>query len=310
MKKTFLIAVAVVAVLVAAGLYQSHQIAIAPTTEKSDNKNNTNQESGTPNIGNGAASSSTSALGPNETLESMRTQSGLAFGEPEEKSFLWYTAENKTAATINGKSILVTGVSIDEVAAIKQILEKQNFQAVKNNTFNGYGAKIEGYQNSVTACLIESGANLVSRSDNPASANRGENGDIKVYCGRIAANETAKNLPDFTKITNFEACQQGGYPVIAANPRQCVTPETIFLEVETCKAPGGETMTLEEAIRLDESSQCAKEGSMKSNHFCNEGTGTWWIDLQAAKPGCNPACVIDVAKKTAEINWRCTGLKQ
>lgn len=41
---------------------------------------------------------------------------------------------------------------------------------------------------------------------------------------------------------------------------------------------------------------------------CNEGTKTYWIDLTLEKEGCNPACVIDVDKKSAEINWRCTGL--
>ena len=42
----------------------------------------------------------------------------------------------------------------------------------------------------------------------------------------------------------------------------------------------------------------------------NSNTGTWWIDLpiDREKPGCNPACVVDEAAKTAEVNWRCTGL--
>ena len=30
-------------------------------------------------------------------------------------------------------------------------------------------------------------------------------------------------------------------------------------------------------------------------------------DLNATKPGCNPACVVSESTKTAEINWRCTG---
>jgi len=42
--------------------------------------------------------------------------------------------------------------------------------------------------------------------------------------------------------------------------------------------------------------------------MCNNYTGTYWIDLDIDKPGCNPACVVDTVTKTAEINWRCTGL--
>lgn len=43
-------------------------------------------------------------------------------------------------------------------------------------------------------------------------------------------------------------------------------------------------------------------------YFCNEGTGTFWIDMNIQKKGCNPACVINIEDKSAEINWRCTGL--
>ena len=42
--------------------------------------------------------------------------------------------------------------------------------------------------------------------------------------------------------------------------------------------------------------------------ICNEMTGTVWIDLDADRPGCNPACVVDIEKLTAATNWRCTGL--
>ena len=49
-------------------------------------------------------------------------------------------------------------------------------------------------------------------------------------------------------------------------------------------------------------------GELKGNSFCNEGTNTWWIDLELKKEGCAPACVVNVADKSAEINWRCTGL--
>jgi len=49
-------------------------------------------------------------------------------------------------------------------------------------------------------------------------------------------------------------------------------------------------------------------GELKENSFCNEGTNTWWIDLDLEKEGCNPACVVNVLDKSAEINWRCSGL--
>lgn len=55
-------------------------------------------------------------------------------------------------------------------------------------------------------------------------------------------------------------------------------------------------------------SNCSLEGGLKSTHFCNDYTGTWWIDMDVQKEGCSPACIVDVETKQAEINWRCTGL--
>ena len=53
-----------------------------------------------------------------------------------------------------------------------------------------------------------------------------------------------------------------------------------------------------------------KNGTLEDFHYCNNVTGTWWIDFSPDEPkeGCNPACVVNVKSGEAEINWRCTGL--
>lgn len=55
---------------------------------------------------------------------------------------------------------------------------------------------------------------------------------------------------------------------------------------------------------------CIKGGEALSQGSYNENSQTWWFDanLNAAKPGCSPACVVSESSKSAEINWRCTGL--
>ena len=81
-------------------------------------------------------------------------------------------------------------------------------------------------------------------------------------------------------------------------------------QAEYCvKQDSGEKLSFSEAWDIAMHSDCVKEGPLKASHFCNEITGTWWIDLDIQKDGCSPACVINVVTKTAEINWRCTGLK-
>jgi len=56
---------------------------------------------------------------------------------------------------------------------------------------------------------------------------------------------------------------------------------------------------------------CIKGGeALTGGGTYNENSKTWWFDanLNAAQPGCNPACVVSEETKTVEINWRCTGL--
>ncbi len=74
----------------------------------------------------------------------------------------------------------------------------------------------------------------------------------------------------------------------------------------------GATMSFSEASEIAINSECGTQGTLKDTYFCNEYTGTWWIDLKPLneQPGCNPACVVNVNTKTAEINWRCTGVIQ
>lgn len=78
---------------------------------------------------------------------------------------------------------------------------------------------------------------------------------------------------------------------------------------EMCSKPGvSQKMSLAEAKEIAEKSNCTKEGKLIDDALCNDITGTWWIELDTVKEGCDPACVVDVETKQAEVNWRCTGL--
>lgn len=84
--------------------------------------------------------------------------------------------------------------------------------------------------------------------------------------------------------------------------------ETSSMEAETCtELASGASMPFAEALSIAQSSQCVLEGQLLETHFCNQKSGTWWIDMAADKPGCSPACVVSVGSGSAEINWRCTG---
>jgi len=77
--------------------------------------------------------------------------------------------------------------------------------------------------------------------------------------------------------------------------------------IKTTSSTAGLT---EQEARLIAGETCIKGGESLTAGSYNEGTKTWWFDanLNAVKEGCNPACVVSEETKTAEINWRCTGL--
>jgi len=66
-------------------------------------------------------------------------------------------------------------------------------------------------------------------------------------------------------------------------------------------------MSLSEALQATKGSECLKQGSLTGDRFYNNDSRTWWFGLDIKKQGCAPACVVN-ENRTAEINWRCTGL--
>jgi len=75
-------------------------------------------------------------------------------------------------------------------------------------------------------------------------------------------------------------------------------------------APVAQSLMSESEARVIAEQICIKGGETLAPGYYNENSKTWWYDanLNATKPGCNPACVVSEETKTAEINWRCTGL--
>ncbi len=92
--------------------------------------------------------------------------------------------------------------------------------------------------------------------------------------------------------------------ILPSDKSSDVTEDEIFCEKGSFK------LSLAQAKEIALDSNCADDGvlELKDNNICNENTGTWWLDLDIEKEGCNPACVINVETEEAEINWRCTGL--
>ena len=122
------------------------------------------------------------------------------------------------------------------------------------------------------------------------------------------------------KITNFDQCVAAGNPILESYPEQCRTPdgrqfinERQSVSPEDTQTPGQKsTMSMSEAKIIAEASGCAAMGEVTEKAFYNENSRTWWLDMimfpENEKQSCAPACVVSEQEKTAEINWRCTGL--
>lgn len=88
-------------------------------------------------------------------------------------------------------------------------------------------------------------------------------------------------------------------------------PETMQFGIVVQNFEGEAAAALSEPqARAIAEKSCIKGGEALAAGVHNKGTQTWWFDanLNATKPGCSPACVVSEVTKTAEINWRCTGL--
>jgi len=86
-------------------------------------------------------------------------------------------------------------------------------------------------------------------------------------------------------------------------------PEEEPPPVEENESEEPEKLTEEEARAIALNSSCMEEGNItNATPMYNNITYTWWFETDIVKEGCMPACVVDEATKTAEINWRCTGL--
>jgi hypothetical protein len=121
---------------------------------------------------------------------------------------------------------------------------------------------------------------------------------------------TAKNKKNIQDINSFQDCVNAGFPVMESYPRKCSTGENLFVE-ELDNKP---KLSLEVArVIADNQKSCTKEGQVSKEYSYNNVTKTWWFDIKREttnNDGCNPACVVFEATNSAEINWRCTGLKK
>ncbi|MBN2330548.1 MAG: hypothetical protein JXC85_01925 [Candidatus Aenigmarchaeota archaeon] len=110
-------------------------------------------------------------------------------------------------------------------------------------------------------------------------------------------------------VIDFLTCAEAGNGILESYPLQCRTPEgqTFVDELNYCSSPDGVIMSLEDAKQIALGSECVDGAQLTEYYMCNFYTGTWWLDIDLEKAGCNPACVVDIVKREAEINWRCTG---
>lgn len=81
--------------------------------------------------------------------------------------------------------------------------------------------------------------------------------------------------------------------------------------IRTGEQPNESSLLPENEARIIAEASCIKGGAaLSGGGTYNPNSKTWWFDanLNATWEGCHPACVVSEETKTAEINWRCTGL--
>jgi len=79
---------------------------------------------------------------------------------------------------------------------------------------------------------------------------------------------------------------------------------------EFAPCPPINSLLSEAEARVIAKKSCIKGGEALAAGIYNKNSKTWWYDanLNSTREGCTPACVVSEETKTAEVNWRCTGL--
>ncbi len=101
--------------------------------------------------------------------------------------------------------------------------------------------------------------------------------------------------------------------VCTSEAKICPDGSTIGRTGDHCEfapCPKINSIISETEARIIAEKSCIKGGEALGPGIYNGNSKTWWFDanLNATRNGCNPACVVSEETKTAEINWRCTGL--
>ncbi|MFA5994036.1 MAG: hypothetical protein WC823_03695 [Parcubacteria group bacterium] len=116
-----------------------------------------------------------------------------------------------------------------------------------------------------------------------------------------------KKVPDINNDMPMRACTE--------EAKICPDGSAVARTGENCEfapcpqMPGKLTQAEAQAIA---EKNCLQNGDTLGAGTYNENSKTWWFDakLKNVRPGCNPACVVNEETRSAEINWRCTGLKR
>lgn len=175
------------------------------------------------------------------------------------------------------------------------------YQLVENDECSGFGFVKDTY-----TCNMNTGTWWIDLdADKPGCSPACV---VYVKTGKVEINWRCTGLEEPSGTGSFEACVEAGNPVMESYPRQCNDGTRTYTE-EACSSGEGFVLTISDGYTVAESSPCTENGTLKETYVCNEFTGTLWIDLEPTEPNpiCNPACVVDLMNRTAEINWRCTG---
>jgi hypothetical protein len=217
------------------------------------------------------------------------------------------------AYMINGQSItLRDGVSEIEAAPGSEAkIVTQYFGNIGKGDLNGDGIADLAFLLTQTAGGSGTFYYVVGAMQNAQGGYAGTDG---VFLGDRIAPQTTEIL-EGKVIVNY-ADRAPGEPF--------TTPpsvgKSIWLKLDPAAMQFGEVIQDfegESAHRLSEAEaraiaerSCIKGGEALAAGTHNRATQTWWFDanVNAEKPGCTPACVVSEVSKTAEINWRCTGL--
>jgi len=209
--------------------------------------------------------------------------------------------------------------------------EKYDYQYIEQSAYPDVMAPGESVyvwieiKNTGTSSWFDSGNNITRLG---SGSKYGANNQGRDYSSEFSNSRwLSNNRPTKLQVSEVKPGETASFAFLITAPTQIGTYKAYFTPVVDgvtwmkdigiywqIRSEQTGTMSVNEARTIAQNASICTQNTALPNatlddiYMYNSGSKTWWVNINRnVRDGCSPACVVDEATRTADVNWRCTG---